>query len=198
MGSVRSRQLLRVKAFEVVRLGELRRMVGGVRRAHELAHVEARENGIEKVVGRDPAGTRREDERAAGFQERIGQRGEPGVGIERAVVLGRGFRERRRVHDHEPEAAFVVRERSHDFERVADDPLVPAAADVRVVRVELEMAFASGDGVYKLDYGKVLEQHIDKGADITIVTKDINPEEDEVELEIENKVLKVKKSDNKN
>ncbi len=42
------------------------------------------------------------------------------------------------------------------------------------------VVIASGDGVYKLDYGKVLEQHIEKGADITIVTKDINPEEDDV------------------
>ncbi len=42
------------------------------------------------------------------------------------------------------------------------------------------VVIASGDGVYKLDYGKVLEQHIEKGADITIVTKDIDPEEDDV------------------
>ncbi len=42
------------------------------------------------------------------------------------------------------------------------------------------VVIASGDGVYKLDYSKVLEQHIEKGADITIVTKDINPEEDDV------------------
>ncbi len=32
---------------------------------------------------------------------------------------------------------------------------------------------ASGDGVYKLDYNKVLEYHIDKKADITVVCKDM-------------------------
>lgn len=42
------------------------------------------------------------------------------------------------------------------------------------------VVIASGDGVYKLDYNKVLEEHIRKGADITIVCKDINPEDDDV------------------
>lgn len=42
------------------------------------------------------------------------------------------------------------------------------------------VVIASGDGVYKLDYNKVLEEHIKKGADITIVCKDINPEDDDV------------------
>ena len=42
------------------------------------------------------------------------------------------------------------------------------------------VVIASGDGVYTLDYNKVLEEHIKKGADITIVCKDINPEEDDV------------------
>lgn len=42
------------------------------------------------------------------------------------------------------------------------------------------VVIASGDGVYKLDYNKVLEEHIKKGADITVVCKDINPEEDDV------------------
>lgn len=42
------------------------------------------------------------------------------------------------------------------------------------------VVIASGDGVYKLDYNKVLEEHINKGADITVVCKDINPEEDDV------------------
>ena len=32
---------------------------------------------------------------------------------------------------------------------------------------------ASGDGVYKLDYNKVLEYHVEKRADITIVVKDM-------------------------
>ncbi|MDD3141646.1 MAG: glucose-1-phosphate adenylyltransferase subunit GlgD [Lachnospiraceae bacterium] len=36
----------------------------------------------------------------------------------------------------------------------------------------------SGDGVYKLDYNKVLEYHIAKKADITVVCKDLGPEED--------------------
>lgn len=37
---------------------------------------------------------------------------------------------------------------------------------------------ASGDGIYKLDYNKVLEYHIDKKADITVVCKDIEEGED--------------------
>ncbi len=34
------------------------------------------------------------------------------------------------------------------------------------------VVIASGDGVYKLDYNKVLEYHIEKKADITVVVKD--------------------------
>ena len=36
----------------------------------------------------------------------------------------------------------------------------------------------AGDGVYKLDYNKVLEYHIEKKADITIVSKRMNDEDD--------------------
>ncbi|SKB55143.1 glucose-1-phosphate adenylyltransferase [Lachnospiraceae bacterium] len=39
---------------------------------------------------------------------------------------------------------------------------------------------ASGDGIYKLDYNKILEYHIDKKADITVVCKDF-PETENVE-----------------
>lgn len=42
------------------------------------------------------------------------------------------------------------------------------------------VVIASGDGVYKLDYNKVLEQHISTGADITVVCKDIEPGEDDI------------------
>ena len=42
------------------------------------------------------------------------------------------------------------------------------------------VVIASGDGIYKLDYNKVLEDHIAKGADITIVTKDLAPEDDDI------------------
>lgn len=35
------------------------------------------------------------------------------------------------------------------------------------------VVIASGDGVYKLDYNKVLEYHIDKKADITVVCRDM-------------------------
>ena len=38
----------------------------------------------------------------------------------------------------------------------------------------------SGDAVYKLDYNKVLEEHIATGADITVVCKDIQPGEDDI------------------
>lgn len=37
---------------------------------------------------------------------------------------------------------------------------------------------ASGDGVYKMDYNKVLEYHIEKKADITVVCKELPPTED--------------------
>jgi len=37
---------------------------------------------------------------------------------------------------------------------------------------------ASGDGIYKMDYNKVLEYHIEKKADITVVCKDMAKEED--------------------
>ena len=40
------------------------------------------------------------------------------------------------------------------------------------------VVIASGDGIYKLDYNKVLEYHIDKKADITVVCKDLAPGED--------------------
>lgn len=42
------------------------------------------------------------------------------------------------------------------------------------------VVIASGDCVYKMDFGKVLEWHIDKKADITVVCKDMAPEEDVV------------------
>ncbi|SET60363.1 glucose-1-phosphate adenylyltransferase subunit GlgD [[Clostridium] polysaccharolyticum] len=40
------------------------------------------------------------------------------------------------------------------------------------------VVIASGDGVYKIDYNKVLEYHISKKADITVVTKQLPEEED--------------------
>ncbi len=40
------------------------------------------------------------------------------------------------------------------------------------------VVIASGDGIYKLDYNKVLEYHIEKKADITVVTKQMEPDED--------------------
>jgi glucose-1-phosphate adenylyltransferase len=42
------------------------------------------------------------------------------------------------------------------------------------------VVIASGDGIYKMDYNKVLEEHISKGADITVVCKDIAPGEDDI------------------
>ncbi len=38
----------------------------------------------------------------------------------------------------------------------------------------------SADTVYKLDYNKVLDYHIKKKADITVVCKDLNPNEDDI------------------
>ena len=40
------------------------------------------------------------------------------------------------------------------------------------------VVIASGDGVYKLDYNKVIEYHIEKKADITVVIKDLDASED--------------------
>lgn len=40
------------------------------------------------------------------------------------------------------------------------------------------VVIASGDGIYKMDYNKVLEYHIEKKADITVVCKDMTGEED--------------------
>lgn len=42
------------------------------------------------------------------------------------------------------------------------------------------VVIASGDAVYKLDYNKVLEEHIAMGADITVVCKDIESGEDDI------------------
>lgn len=42
------------------------------------------------------------------------------------------------------------------------------------------VVIASGDAVYKMDYNKVLEEHIATGADITIVCKDIEPTDDDI------------------
>ncbi len=40
------------------------------------------------------------------------------------------------------------------------------------------VVIASGDGVYKLDFNKALEYHIEKKADITVVCRDMEPEMD--------------------
>ena len=40
------------------------------------------------------------------------------------------------------------------------------------------VVIAAGDGVYKLDYNKVLEYHIEKKADITVVCKRMREGED--------------------
>ena len=40
------------------------------------------------------------------------------------------------------------------------------------------VVIAAGDGVYKIDFGKALEYHIAKKADITIICKDLPEEED--------------------
>ena len=40
------------------------------------------------------------------------------------------------------------------------------------------VVIAQGDGIYKLDYNKVIEYHIEKGADITMVCKQMNEVDD--------------------
>lgn len=56
------------------------------------------------------------------------------------------------------------------------------------------VVIASGDGVYKLDYNKVLEYHIERKADVTVVVKELSPEEDAsrfgiVKLADDNKII---------
>ena len=58
------------------------------------------------------------------------------------------------------------------------------------------VVIASGDGIYKLDYNKVLEEHIKSNADITVVVKEINPMEDDptrygvvVKMDEKNRIL---------
>ncbi len=55
------------------------------------------------------------------------------------------------------------------------------------------VVIASGDGIYKLDYNKVLEYHINKKADITIVTKRLPATEDatrfgSVHVDVDNRI----------
>ena len=45
-------------------------------------------------------------------------------------------------------------------------------------RHEPYVIITSGDCVYKIDYNKVLEYHIEKKADITVVCKDMAPDVD--------------------
>jgi glucose-1-phosphate adenylyltransferase len=40
------------------------------------------------------------------------------------------------------------------------------------------VVIASGDGVYKLDYNKVLNEHIESGADVTVVVREAGEDED--------------------
>ena len=40
------------------------------------------------------------------------------------------------------------------------------------------VVIASGDGIYKMDYSKVLEHHIEKKADITVVTAELDKRDD--------------------
>lgn len=53
---------------------------------------------------------------------------------------------------------------------------------------------ASGDGIYKLDYNKVLEYHIEKKSDITVVCKEVDEGEDTsrfgvVKTDAENRII---------
>ena len=68
----------------------------------------------------------------------------------------------------------IVLDRSQAYIGVLIDDLVTKESH------EPYVVIASGDGIYKLDYGKVLEEHISKGADITVVCKDLAPGEDDV------------------
>ena len=38
------------------------------------------------------------------------------------------------------------------------------------------VVIASGDGIYKLDYNKILQYHIEKKADVTVVVKKLSQE----------------------
>lgn len=58
------------------------------------------------------------------------------------------------------------------------------------------VVIASGDGIYKMDYGDVLEYHMDKKADITVVCTTLGEDEDAsrfgiIQVDDDNKILKI-------
>ena len=56
------------------------------------------------------------------------------------------------------------------------------------------MVIAAGDGIYKVDYTKVLEEHIARDADITVICKDMPKDADVsrfgvVELDVDGRII---------
>lgn len=58
------------------------------------------------------------------------------------------------------------------------------AAEYRFLKSSHEpyVVIASGDGIYKMDYAKVLEYHIAKKADVTIVTSTVDERDNPADL----------------
>lgn len=71
---------------------------------------------------------------------------------------------------------MVTADNSHWYRGTAD--AIHQNLDFLRESHEPYVVIASGDGIYKLDYEKVLEYHIAKKADVTIVCKDLSAEED--------------------
>ena len=66
----------------------------------------------------------------------------------------------------------TITQDSQDWYRGTSDAIYQNLAFLKKTH-EPYVVVCSGDSVYKLDYNKVLDYHVEKGADITIVTKDM-------------------------
>ncbi len=71
----------------------------------------------------------------------------------------------------------TITAQSHDWYRGTADALYQNLKFLKNCH-EPYVVIAAGDGIYKLDYNKVLEHHIEKKADITVVCKDAEEGED--------------------
>ena len=71
----------------------------------------------------------------------------------------------------------TITQDSQDWYRGTSDAIYQNLAFLKKTH-EPYVVICSGDSVYKLDYNKVLDYHIEKGADITIVVKDMPADTD--------------------
>ena len=71
---------------------------------------------------------------------------------------------------------MVTADNSHWYRGTAD--AIHQNIDFLKESHEPYVVIASGDGIYKIDYEKVLEYHIQKNADVTVVCKELSSQED--------------------